>query len=769
MNMTVKMLTGAAFAAIFTLVSANAANIWTGSTDSDFNTGTNYVGDSWSEWTDYVFDSNAVNGTMSVDAFTGWGNISLNSGLTTNIVIEGSQPIIMAPAKLGVWEVPSLGGTIAIASDSKNLTISNTVLLAGELVMNVGSGRTLTANGAVQFWEGQGGTASLNKQGDGTALLTGNNSYSGATHINGGTLVVANNKALGVGGWSATSWTLLASGATLALQGNISLDEHMHVVGTGVGGHGAVRNLGGDNMLSMTYGNSGSGPGYAIDGNTTIGVDAGTLTITGFYHDSGSYGITKVGAGTMVLTQTSTYTGATTVNTGTLKLSGTLLLTDNFTANGNPNTYDLNYNLANRQSGSSATKSWTPSGNAQVGNATDVGQPGGTGNADYLLLAFGASATLGGMPLSSANVAGPLKITFDMFKGSTSTPDKWTSFAMSSTGSGWPVANSGEFGFLYRNNTGIQIFNNTNLVQNFSSTTGGDSFGFYLADAAGTGSPFSGNGTRLIVTQGGSVLGSYALDTGMGTSYLAFGTDGGDPGMIGGVDNLTVNAQQTNILDPSTQVNLTTAGAALELDNVLQTVAGLEGVAGTSVALGPLSRLTVNGSTDSTFSGVISGTLSGLTKSGTGMLTLSGTNTYGGTTTVSNGTLRIDGDSSGALGALTVVSGAFLGGNGSYGGSITLNDGAALSCVLNLTDSTLTCGGQLSFTNLNFATCFFTVAPGAGYPPYRVFTLIEADSLGTATFANAEGTIAGVPAKLSIKGNRLLLSVGPPGTLITIF
>jgi autotransporter-associated beta strand protein len=92
------------------------------------------------------------------------------------------------------------------------------------------------------------------------------------------------------------------------------------LVGTGVGGYGALRSLSGDNALTLKYGGGSSGPGLAIDGDATIGVDAGTLTVTGFYHDSGSFGINKVGPGTLVLTQGSTYTGATVVSAGTLSL-----------------------------------------------------------------------------------------------------------------------------------------------------------------------------------------------------------------------------------------------------------------------------------------------------------------------------------------------------------------------------------------------------------------------------------------------------------------
>jgi autotransporter-associated beta strand protein len=166
-----------------------------------------------------------------------------------------------------------------------------------------------------------------------------------------------------------------------------------------------------------------------------------------------------------------------------------------------------------------------------------------------------------------------------------------------------------------------------------------------------------------------------------------------------------------------------------------------------------------------TFSGTIKNTGGqiALIKQGTGLQTLAGANSYGGTTTIQDGTLRIDGNSSAATGAMTVTSGASLGGNGSYGGSITLNEGAALNCDVNRTDCTLTCGGQLSFTNLDFADCTFTAVPGGG-----TFTLIEANSLGTVTFANAYGKIDGVSSELYISDNRLMLIVRT-GTLISIY
>lgn len=59
-----------------------------------------------------------------------------------------------------------------------------------------------------------------------------------------------------------------------------------------------------------------------------------------------------------------------------------------------------------------------------------------------------------------------------------------------------------------------------------------------------------------------------------------------------------------------------------------------------------------------------------LTKTGAGILSLTGTNNYAGTTTVSQGTLLINGNSSAVLSNASVLAGTVLGGNGSYGGLV---------------------------------------------------------------------------------------------------
>jgi MYXO-CTERM domain-containing protein len=155
------------------------------------------------------------------------------------------------------------------------------------------------------------------KNGGGTLVLSGANSYDGVTDIAAGTLIAVSNTAIGAGGHSGETMSYIRDGATLALQGGVSLDEHFHVWGAGVGDLGAIRSLSGNNALTNS---PGGGPGFALRTDTVVGVDADTLTVSGFYQDGGSFDLTKVGIGTLVLMATNTYTGATTVSAGTLKI-----------------------------------------------------------------------------------------------------------------------------------------------------------------------------------------------------------------------------------------------------------------------------------------------------------------------------------------------------------------------------------------------------------------------------------------------------------------
>lgn len=93
-------------------------------------------------------------------------------------------------------------------------------------------------------------------------------------------------------------------------------------------------------------------------------------------------------------------------------------------------------------------------------------------------------------------------------------------------------------------------------------------------------------------------------------------------------------------------------------------------------ATGAGSSINTNGN-NGTISGVISGGAATLTKMGAGTLILSNTNTYTGATSVAGGRLDVNGSI--GSGAVTVNSGATLGGTGTINGPVTINSGGNLA------------------------------------------------------------------------------------------
>src|SRR5215471_2167648 len=184
----------------------------------------------------------------------------------------------------------------------------------------------------------------ITKSGTGTLTLSGTNTYTGTTTVSAGILNIQNGSALG----TTAAGTTVSSGATLQLQGSITVGaEALTISGTGAAGqNGALVNVSGTNNYGglLTLGaattiSSDSGTLNLTNVGTITGSGSG-LTITGAGSGSissiigtGTGSLTKNGSGTWTLAGVNTYTGATTVNAGTLNVTGSLASGSTVTVN----------------------------------------------------------------------------------------------------------------------------------------------------------------------------------------------------------------------------------------------------------------------------------------------------------------------------------------------------------------------------------------------------------------------------------------------------
>ena len=341
--------------------------------------------------------------------------LGANNPLGTGVINMTSGTFIAgAPATIGSPQ--AAGGT----------TLSNNVLLGGNFSFNgaapltfngtatLTAGITLTANGTTTFANGIGEfgpSRALTVAGNGLLALAGqNNTYSGGTTLNGGTF--------------GNAVTLAISGATTASNG--VLVSGPLGIGTVTWTSGVVLapaplTLGNQVTLNSSTGGSPvvfNGSPITITGTTTTTVVDllnvnNTTTFAGPITGTGG-AFTIGGTGNLVLTAANTITGITTVNSGTLTLSGngTAPNVTGFVVNqGGTLTLDnTGINLPDSSTG-------VPAG--RIGNGTSLTMNGGTfnflGNATTgssenigaLILGAGSGATgsSGNSTISSTNGA----------------------------------------------------------------------------------------------------------------------------------------------------------------------------------------------------------------------------------------------------------------------------------------------------------------------------------------------------------------------------
>lgn len=241
---------------------------------------------------------------------------------------NGSTIIAAGTLQLGAANVLPNGTAVSMTGANTTFNLGSFAETIGSLasaqtsaVVNLGSATLTTGgnNSSTQF-DGTitGANGGLTKTGSGTMTLTGSNTYTGATNISAGTLVAANDRALGYNS-GGTNTTSVAVGATLGLQGGITVtNETLNLAATANPASYALANLDGNN--TWTGGISLTG-GTAND-DVALQIAAGSqLTVEGVVSQAtNTKDLLKSGDGTLVFANNNTYTGTTTIGAGTLQL-----------------------------------------------------------------------------------------------------------------------------------------------------------------------------------------------------------------------------------------------------------------------------------------------------------------------------------------------------------------------------------------------------------------------------------------------------------------
>lgn len=267
----------------------------------------------------------------------GSGTVLLNAGTLTN------------GASRTLPNAFQIGGDVSLSSSSQVLTLSNTVNLLGQArTLNIGAGGTLALNGVVS----NGGIV---KEGRGVMTLAGANTYAGGTTVNNGVVQFATDGAipstgmvtvndggalavnLTSGRTTVTSWLTsgklaTASTGTIALRVNSSEAINFNTGsfdGLFLGAFADLTYTGTFTPAGTTYrlgGGSGTSTATLTLSNTNAVSGSNTLQV-GPALRPGSVGTNLIAAqtgsgGIVAFSGANSLSGDTTVNSGTLRLTG---------------------------------------------------------------------------------------------------------------------------------------------------------------------------------------------------------------------------------------------------------------------------------------------------------------------------------------------------------------------------------------------------------------------------------------------------------------
>ncbi|MBK5143568.1 autotransporter-associated beta strand repeat-containing protein [Budviciaceae bacterium BWR-B9] len=574
-------------------------------------------------------------------------------------------------------------------------------------------------------WDGK----TLTKEGLGTLQLSSVNTYTGSTLINQGTLLagVAN-------AFASSSDVSIASDATLNL-----------------------------NNLAQQANNL-SGTGHIILGTAALTTNNNTDTTFGGTID-GNGSLNKLGAGTLTLSGTNSYSNGTTISAGRLKATqGDALGTGDITNNA---TLELNFAsdsvLDNVLSGTgdlvksgdgkaTLTGVGSSQNNVEINDGTltlalgDVFSAGDLNTADGAIIDIAEDTTveLSGALTQSNSAA--LNVALGSSTSSIITADSAilsgtlniTGFAADAPASASELANSqytivhtlngitGDFssvnlggatsavdyltlagkvvnGTDYDVGLGLTwLAGNTPGNGTFTLTNLTDNFNVDVVLADQTGTFVSGWDGKSLTKEGLGLLQLSSVNTYTGSTLINAGT------LRAGIANAFTSSSNVNIASDAT----------LDLNNLAQQTNDLSGTGHITLGSGVL---TANNLNNTSFGGDISGSGS-LIKTGTGILTLSGLSNYSGGTVINAGTLKATQGGvagSGSIANNSIFELNFVGnstlenvltGNGNLiktgAGNATLTGTGSVQGAINVNSGTLTLAQGDTFTasSLNTAT-----------------------------------------------------------------
>ena len=646
-------------------ISAAHAADWTGTTSTDWNTGSNWSGNA------VPTGENAIVNNTSGNIATINGNLLVSPN---DIIVRNGSRIDHLAGTAGtsggswMWvengvynlanTVTAGSGISGFAQGTGSLNATGNLLVGAwgdnrNGTINVNTAGTLAVSGELFFGDSTGSQGALNLE-SGTMtvnnkIFVGNNRGTGTLTMSGGSLTKTGGDQTFVGRDNGTG-TLTQSGGTITL-------NHDFYVGQGGGGNGTL-NVSGSAVLN-------TGRDFVIgreSGNGTLNMTGGTITKTGdekliVGHNNATG--TVVQSGGTITANNELYIGnenASASGTYTLSGTGALNVANEVVVGRESGTGVLNVN--------GGTITTSGNGNMYVGrrngtgtlNQTDgtivVNREFGVGTRDDNKIGTGTYNLSGGSLTAANNIFVGKELgssgTLNMTGGILGTSDKLQIGHNQSTGM---VSQSG----------GTVNVQNEVYIGNENSAS---SVGTYTL--SGTGVLNVGN--EVIVGRDNGT-GTFNLDGGtVNATKISGGSGSATANFNGGI--IKAKRDESNLIENLDVANVQSGGA----------------------------KINSNGFNVAT-SQVLSGT-GGLEKLGAGSLTLSANHTYAGTTTVSEGLLKVNG----SVGSVTVSTGGSLGGSGTTGSLLvngTLTPGNSTG-IMNVGSTTFLGGGKYLWEIDNF-------------------------------------------------------------------